>query len=143
MKFNRNMPSLLEDLSMDLDFVHADYMDALIKARTELAELKGYSHSAPNPLLLISPAVIREAVASSRIEHIQTTVENVLKEQLYQGSLQSEPDKEVLMYGRAIQWAASEMKTIPISTNSPAEKFYKKSSSANIIYTSTESLFTS
>ena len=114
--FNPNIPSLLEDIAMDLNFAHADYMNALIKARTELAELKGYSHSAPNPLLLISPAVIREAVASSRIEHIQTTVENVLKGQLYQGVEQNEPDKEVLMYGRAIQWAASEMKTIPIST---------------------------
>jgi len=38
----------------------------------------GYSRSLPNPLLLLSPAVARESVASSNIENINSTMKEVL-----------------------------------------------------------------
>lgn len=42
-------------------------------------KLKGYVELLPNPLLLLSPAIIKESLASSEIENIHTTLEDVLQ----------------------------------------------------------------
>lgn len=59
---------------------------------------KAQSGQIPNPLLLIAPIVIRESVASSNIENINTTLADVLQWQLFPESEQRPPDKEVLRY---------------------------------------------
>ena len=84
----------------------------MLRTRTELGELNGYSHSLPNPMLLLSPAVIRESVASSNIENINTTVERVLQMQLFPESEQRQPDKEVLQYREAMYWGVEQLKMI-------------------------------
>ncbi len=89
-------------------------MPWLIKARTELGELKGYSHALPNPMLLLSPAIIRESVASSGIENINTTIEKVLEQQLFPETEQKPENKEVLRYRDAILWGFESMKKLPI-----------------------------
>jgi len=70
----------------------------------ELAELKGTCGQIPNPLLLMSPAIIRESVASSNIENINTTLAEVLQWQLFPEAEQRLPDKEVLRYHTAMDW---------------------------------------
>ena len=90
--------------------------DLVIKARAELAELKGYASAMPNPLLLLSPAIIKESLASSEIENINTTVEQVLKNQLFAESEQRPADKEVLRYRNAIMYGFEQMPKFPIST---------------------------
>lgn len=61
-------------------------------------------HTEPNPLLLIAPVIIRESVASSNIENINTTLADVLQWQLFPEDEQRQPDKEVLRYREAMNW---------------------------------------
>lgn len=99
-----------------LNFKHEKFVDIMLKTRTELGELNGYLHSLPNPMLLLSPAVIKESVASSNIENINTTVEQVLQMQLFSEAEQRPPDKEVLRYSEAVHWGFGQLKKLPIST---------------------------
>lgn len=116
MKFDPIRPFDLPLLPPDVNFRHEQFMDLMLKTRTELGELNGYSYSLPNPLLLLSPAVIRESVASSNIENINTTMEEALQAQLLPKAEQKKPDKEVLRYRDAILWGFENLKKIPVST---------------------------
>jgi Fic family protein len=100
-----------------LDPPRGEFVDIMLKTRTELGELNGYSYSLPNPLLLLSPAVIRESVASSNIENIHTTVEDALQAQLFPEAERKEPDREVLRYRDAVLWGFQSLKKMPISTS--------------------------
>jgi hypothetical protein len=79
MKFDSTKPFDLPLLPPEVNFKHDQFVDVMLKTRTELGELNGYSYSLPNPLLLLSPAVIKESVASSNIENINTTMEEALR----------------------------------------------------------------
>ena len=116
MKLDPNQPFDLSLLPPDLNFKHDQFVDVMLKTRTELGELNGYSYSLPNPLLLLSPAVIKESVASSNIENINTTMEEALQAQLFPEAEQQKPDKEVLWYRDAMMWGFQNLKKIPIST---------------------------
>ena len=116
MKFDPTQPYDLPLLPPELNFRHEQFVDVMLKTRTELGELNGYSYSLPNPLLLLSPAVIKESVASSNIENINTTMEEALQAQLFPEAEQKKPDKEVLRYRDAIMWGFENLKKIPIST---------------------------
>ena len=116
MKFDPARPFDLPLLPPVLNFKHEEFFDILLHIRTELGELNGYSYSLPNPLLLLSPAVIKESVASSNIENINTTMEEALQAQLFPEAEQKKPDKEVLRYRDAILWGFDNLKKIPIST---------------------------
>jgi Fic family protein len=116
MKFDPIRPFDLPLLPPNVNFRHEQFVDLLLKTRTELGELNGYSHSLPNPLLLLSPAVIRESVASSNIENINTTMEEALQAQLLPKREQRATDKEVLRYRDAILWGFENLKKMPIST---------------------------
>lgn len=86
-----------------------------MKARVELAELNGYAHAIPNPLLLMSPWVIREAMASSEVENINTTILQALQNQLLPENRRTLPDKEVLRYRDALIWGFENMSRLPLS----------------------------
>jgi Fic family protein len=116
MKFDPTRPFDLPLIPPQVNFMHGHFVDVMLKTRTELGELNGYSHSLPNPLLLLSPAIIRESVASSNIENINTSMEEALRAQLFPEAEQKRPDKEVLRYRDAITWGFDNMKKIPIST---------------------------
>ncbi|MEX1139141.1 MAG: Fic family protein [Bacteroidota bacterium] len=116
MKFDPTRPFDLPLLPPELNFKHERFVDVLLKTRTELGELNGYSYSLPKPMLLLSPAVIKESVASSNIENINTTVEKALQAQLFPEVEQKEPDKEVLRYRDAVLWGFESLKKIPVST---------------------------
>jgi len=104
MSFDPTYPHQLALLPPQVPVSNMDFGDLLLKARVELAELKGASGQIPNPLLLIAPIVIRESVASSNIENINTTLADVLQWQLFPESEQRQPDKEVLRYREAMNW---------------------------------------
>lgn len=116
MSFQPTQPHNLPLLPPKIDFKNQAFLELIAKARTELGELKGLTFSMPNPLLLISPAVIKESVASSNIENINTTVVEVLQNQLFPEVEQKQPDKEVLHYRDAIMWGFEQLPKIPIST---------------------------
>jgi Fic family protein len=94
----------------------AEFGRLLLNARVELAELKGACGLIPNPMLLTAPVVIRESVASSGIENINTTVAKVLQWQLFPEAEQHQPDKEVLRYRTAMTWGFEKLDKLAIST---------------------------
>ncbi len=104
MSFDPTYPHRLAPLPPQTAIANTDFGDLLIKTRVELAELKGACGQIPNPLLLMSPAIIRESVASSNIENINTTLADVLQWQLFPEAEQRQPDKEVLRYREAMKW---------------------------------------
>ena len=115
-RFNPKIPFDLPKLPPKIDLKDERIYSLLINARAELGELKGYAQSLPNPMLLLSPAIVKESVASSNIENINTTVENVFQQNLFPEIERREPDKEVLRYRNAILMGYDEMKNIPISS---------------------------
>jgi Fic family protein len=113
--FNPNIPFDLPLLPDIVNIGNSDFIDILLAVRSELAELKGYSHALPNPLLLLSPAIIKESLASSNIENINTTLEDVLQNELFPETERKQPDKEVLRYRDAVIYAFKEIENIPLS----------------------------
>lgn len=116
MTFDPKQPHNLELLPPDIDFNDPKFTKPLLKAHTALAELKGYSFGMPNPLLLLSPAILRESIASSEIEDIHTTIIDALQNQLLPESEQRKDDKEVLHYREAVLLGFAEMSKVSIST---------------------------
>lgn len=116
MSFSAIHPFDLPLLPPAADFNDPETTKILLKARTELGELKGYSSALPNPMLLLSPAVLKESVVSSRIENINTTAENVFRMQLFPEIEQQKPEKEVLHYREALLWGFEQLKKLPLST---------------------------
>lgn len=66
-----------------------------------LGRLNGETGLLPNPMLLMQPLVVQEALQSSEIEDIHTTVEDVFEADLF-GSEKPGPQKEVLHYRSAL-----------------------------------------
>lgn len=100
----------------DTDFRTPEILEYVIKARAELAELNGYSMAIPNPMLLMSPFVIQESVASSNIENINTTVVEFIQGQLFPETEQRAPDKEVARYRQALFWGTNNLGKLALST---------------------------
>jgi Fic family protein len=116
MSYNKENPYELPLLPPKIDFENPKFKTSLLEARVALAELKGRSDSIPNPLLLLSPAILRESVASSEIEGIHTTIIDVLQNQLFPEKEQRETDKEVLRYHDAILWGYEHLKEFPMAS---------------------------
>src|SRR5258708_10886051 len=116
MIFNAAYPQELTPLPPLLDLNDKEITSLVLEARVQLAELKGYTSSLTNPLLLLSPAIIKESIASSEIENINTTVLNILENQLFPEDEQSPPDKEVLRYREAILWGYRQLEAEPITS---------------------------
>ena len=116
MSFDPIHPHKLDPLPPEKAIANTDFGDLLINARVELAELKGACGQIPNPLLLMSPSIIRESVASSNIENINTTLADVLQWQLFPEAEQRQPDKEVLRYRGAMEWGFENAKKYALSS---------------------------
>ncbi len=110
-----NKPYHLAPLPPKINWKSSAFSDILLKARVELAELKGYSATVPNAMLLVSPAVIKESVASSSIENINTTLMGVLQNQMFLADEQHGPDKEVLRYRDAVLWGYKNLSSLGLS----------------------------
>ena len=116
MSFNATNPHDLKHLPPQIDLFNSEVTSSLISARAQLGELKGFSDSLPNPLLLLSPAIVKESLASSEIENINTTLIDVLENQIFPEVEQQTPDKEVLRYRDAILWGFKSLESFSLST---------------------------
>lgn len=116
MSLNPKIPHRLEELPRSYDLQASPFIKDLLSLRTELGELNGQILRHPNPMLLISPAVMHEAVASSGIENIHTTVAEALQTELFPEFEQKQPDKEVLRYREAVMWGFDNLEKLAIST---------------------------
>ena len=116
MVFRPDVPFELPELPPSAHLLTPDVAQALLLARVELGELKGYSLAMPNPMLLLSPAIVRESVASSEIENIHTTVEVALQQVLFPEAERRPADKEVLRYGDAVRWGMENLADLTLSS---------------------------
>ncbi len=92
----------LPPLPPPADFDSAAILRALANAHRHLAEMKGRAFAVPNPGVLIDTLSLQEAQASSEIENIVTT-----QDELFQATLFSVPQdtaaKEVARYSEALR----------------------------------------
>lgn len=90
---------------------------ALSKADAALSELSGLGGQLPNPHLLISPYIKREAVLSSRIEGTKASLSDLLIDEIEDGHARAPSDdvKEVRNYVRALEFGVQRMETLPLS----------------------------
>lgn len=75
---------------------------ALARAHRNLGELKGRASSIPNPGILIDTLFLQEAKASSEIENIVTTQDELFQASLFPESPASPAAKEVALYRDAL-----------------------------------------
>lgn len=90
---------------------------ALSKADAALSELSGLGGQLPNPHLLISPYIKREAVLSSRIEGTKASLSDLLIDEIEDNQARAPSDdiKEVRNYVRALEFGVQRLETLPLS----------------------------
>ena len=76
------------------------------KAAVALAELKGLANTLPNPLILVNAIVLKEARASSEIENIITTHDQLYQALVAKAANPNPATKEVLRYREALLYGA-------------------------------------
>jgi Fic family protein len=74
-----------------------------VRAHRFLAELKGRAGTIPNQGILIDTLSLQEAKASSEIENIVTTQDEVFQASLFPDSPASPAAKEVALYAQALK----------------------------------------
>ncbi len=85
-------------------------LKALSKAHRPLAELKGRAVAIPNQAILINTLTLQEAKASSEIENIVTTQDELFQVDLFPGNSGPSNAKEVALYRDAIWQGMEDMK---------------------------------
>lgn len=73
------------------------------RAHRHLAELKGRARSIPNQAILIDTLVLQEAKASSEVENIVTTQDELFRASLFWEDAATPAAKEVASYGDALK----------------------------------------
>jgi Fic family protein len=73
-----------------------------ILSNRELAKLKGYCSLLPNDSILLSSLILKEATASSEIENIITTQDELYKALITKNEVTDSQTKEVLNYRSAL-----------------------------------------
>lgn len=93
----------IPSLPPEFDFESKQILQALANANRHLAEVKGRATSIPNQTLLIDTLSLQEAKASSEIENIVTTHDELFKRDLFPEGPSSGPAKEVTFYREALK----------------------------------------
>lgn len=98
----------MKEFSLDLlpptvDLQSSPVLKQLIQAHRYLAELKGMAGTIPNESILISTLTLQEAKASSEVENIITTHDELYKEILFQEYAHNPSAKEVYDYANALR----------------------------------------
>jgi Fic family protein len=92
---------------------------ALSKADAALSELSGLGGQLPNPHLLISPYIKREAVLSSRIEGTKASLSDLLIDEIEDSHAKprtgADDVKEVRNYVRALERGINRLPELPLS----------------------------
>ena len=92
------------------------FNESLIEVHKQIALLKGASNNLPNPKLLLSTIVTREALTSFEIENIVTILASILQAQLFAEKEQRFADIEVMRYNRALNRGVELLKDIPLGS---------------------------
>jgi Fic family protein len=100
-------------IARDVQLSQATVFD-LSEADRAVGALAGLGARLPNPHLLIRPYLRREAVASTRIEGTQSSLSDVLSAEA-QLRVETEDQREVLNYVRALEHGLRRLPTLPLS----------------------------
>lgn len=85
------------------DLETRDVLREALRANRHLAELKGRAATIPNPAILINTLSLQEAKASSEIENIVTTQDELFQAELFPEGPSSPAAKEVALYVDALK----------------------------------------
>ena len=115
--FNRELPfNDLPPLPPAAEVETAAVLRKAITASRALAELKGMAERMPNQAMLIDSLVLQEARASSEIENILTTNDEVYKAASDEAQPASAEAKEVLRYRQALNLGFRQIKSRPLAS---------------------------
>ncbi len=87
----------------------------LADAEAALGTLSGVGQLVPNPHLLIRPYLLREALASTRIEGTQASLLDVLEVEAT-GETPNADVEEVINYISALEWGLAQVDRLPLGT---------------------------
>jgi Fic family protein len=111
MTFDPNNPyNDLPLLPPDFNFNDLDILKKVNKANIALSRLSGDAKSIPNREVLIEPLSFREAVASSGIENINTTIDEAFQSSYFDEADMKEEQKETKYYRQALLSGFDEIK---------------------------------
>lgn len=121
MHFKPDKPyNQLPELPPKADLETATVLKAVTRAGRALAELKGRTHTIPNPTILLNTIVLQEAKLSSEIENIFTTNDELYRGLSVNGNGEnlSPQAREVLHYREALWHGMGVLRDRPfLSTN--------------------------
>ncbi len=117
--FDRNSPyNDLPLLPPTVDIETKRILRKAISAGRALAQLNGTLLNLPNPTLFLDTIYLQEAKASSEVENIITTNDELFQSLVSENKVQSSATKEVLRYKEALWLGLEALKTKPfITTN--------------------------
>ena len=101
---------MLRSLPPPVDLETVPILKALARANRALAELKGRAATIPNQGILIDTLALQEAKASSEIENIVTTQDELFRADLFPEGPQSAAAKEVALYRDALKLGHDRMR---------------------------------
>lgn len=118
-KFDRKIPyNDLPLLPPKADIETKTVLKKVISAGRVLAQLNGTLKNIPNPTLFLDTIYLQEAKASSEVENIITTNDELYQSFVADKKIESLSTKEVLSYKQALWLGLEEIKTRPfITTN--------------------------
>jgi Fic family protein len=117
MKYNPLKPyNDLPGLPPRADLETKVIMKKIITASRALSELKGAIKNLPNPFLFIDTVNLQEAQASSAIENIITTQDDLFQATVAEKKIESPATKEVLHYKDALWFGFEQTKKKPLLT---------------------------
>jgi Fic family protein len=114
-----NIPFIPPKLPPKIDYTNL--IKEIGQAHNNLGKLNGLLINIPNPDLLTTPLLTKEAVLSSRIEGTQATLDDVFKYEA-EGKISEESEKEkdvreIINYRNAMFLAIDELKNKPMGEN--------------------------
>lgn len=118
-KFDRNTPyNELPPLPPNAEIETKNILRKTISAGRALAKLNGTLLNLPNPTLFLDTIYLQEAKASSEVENIITTNDELYKSLVAEKKVVNSATKEVICYKEALWLGLEEIKTKPfITTN--------------------------
>lgn len=118
-KFDKNIPyNDLPLLPPKADVETKEILRKTISAGRALAQLNGTLQNLPNPTLFLDTIYLQEAKASSEVENIITTNDELYKSLVAVKKIENPATKEVLSYKKALWLGLEQLKEKPfITTN--------------------------
>ena len=132
-QYDRNLP--YNNLPLlpppDETVITIDVLKALNKANKALAELKGLAKKLPNQAILVNTIALREAKASTEIENIFTTDDELYKSLTLNSAELKGNAKEVLFYRQALWTGFNAVKNNKFIDTDTIVKIYREIKQVN------------